>query len=69
MKTNKPHMNTMTISEKTTTSIVPNINTIVVAIDNHMAVIQMQIGRNMIDEFFWMGNMGLILLQNNLDLG
>jgi hypothetical protein len=40
MKINKPHMNTMTINEKSTTSVVPDINTIVVAIDNHMAVIQ-----------------------------
>ncbi len=50
MKTNKPHINTRALNEKTTTFVVPNINTTIVAIDNHMVVIQVQIGRNTIDD-------------------
>jgi hypothetical protein len=30
MKTDKPHMNTKVVNEKTTTFVVPNINTIIV---------------------------------------
>jgi hypothetical protein len=33
-------MNTKAINEKTTTSVVHDINTTIVAIDNHMVVIQ-----------------------------
>jgi hypothetical protein len=50
MKTNKPHINTRALNEKTTTFVVLNISTTIVAIDNHMVVIQVQIGRNTIDD-------------------
>ncbi len=40
MKTNKPHMNTKVINEKTTTFVVLDINTTLVAIDDYMAKIQ-----------------------------
>ncbi len=50
MKTNKPHMNTKVINEKTTTFVVLDINTTLVAIDDYMAKIQIQIGRNTIDD-------------------
>ncbi len=50
MKINKPHMNTKALNIKTTTFVVHDINTTIVAIDNHMVVIQIQIGRNTIDD-------------------
>jgi hypothetical protein len=40
MKINKPQMNIRVMSEKTTTSIVPNIRTTIVVTNNHMVVIQ-----------------------------
>jgi hypothetical protein len=33
-------MNTTVVNENATTLVVPNINTTIVAIDNHMAIIQ-----------------------------
>jgi hypothetical protein len=44
MKTNKPRMNTKVENEKTTTYVVLDISTTLVAIDDHMAIIQVQIG-------------------------
>ncbi len=35
-------MNTRVVNEKATTFVVPNINTAIMAIDNHMAIIQVQ---------------------------
>jgi len=71
MKTDKPHMNTRAINEKATTSVVLDINTTVVAINNHMAVIQVQIGRNtiddvLLDEGFWVN---IIIEQLRTKLG
>jgi hypothetical protein len=43
-------MNTKALNIKTTTFVVHDINTTIVAIDNHMVVIQIQIGRNTIDD-------------------
>jgi len=50
MKTDKPHLNTRAINEEATTSIVLDINTTIMAINNHMVVIQVQISRNTIDD-------------------
>ncbi len=52
MKINKLQMNTRAVNEKTTTFIVPDINTIAVATDNHMVVIQILINKNIIDDVF-----------------
>lgn len=38
------------MNEKTTSYVVPNINTTTIAIDNHMVVIQIHIGKNTIDD-------------------
>jgi hypothetical protein len=40
MKTNKPHMNIEVMNEKVTTFVVLSISIIVVAINNHVAIIQ-----------------------------
>jgi hypothetical protein len=71
MKIDKPHMNTTAINEEATTSIVLDINTTVVAINNHMVVIQVQIGRNtidgvLLDEGFWVN---IIIEQLRTKLG
>ncbi len=50
MKINKPQINIRVVNEKATTSVVPNINTTIVAIDNYTTIIQVQIGRNTIDD-------------------
>ncbi len=71
MKINKPQMNTKAINEKTTTSVVHDINTTIVAIDNHMVVIQVQIGRNTIDDVSLDGGsrVNIIIEQLNARLG
>jgi hypothetical protein len=43
-------MNTKAVNEKITTSVIPDITTTTMAIDNHMAIIQVLIGRNAIDD-------------------
>ncbi len=58
MKTNKPHINTKALNEKTTTFVVPNISTTIVAIGNHMVVFQVQIDRNTIDDVLLDGGSG-----------
>jgi hypothetical protein len=50
LNVDKPYINIRSINEKTTTSIVPDIGTTIVVIDNHMVVIQVQIGNNTIDD-------------------
>ncbi len=50
MKNDKPHINTKPVNEKTTTFVIFDINTTTMVIDNHMVVIQVQIGRNTIDD-------------------
>jgi hypothetical protein len=71
MKIDKPHMNTMAINEEAITSIVLDINTTLVAIDNHTAIIQVQIDRNTIDDVlldggFWVN---IIIEQLRTKLG
>jgi hypothetical protein len=39
-----------TTTNKQVGSLVPKVKTVVVAIDNHMAVIQVQIGKNTIED-------------------
>ncbi len=59
MKINKPQMNINVVNEKVTTSVVPNINTTIVAINNHMVVIQVQSDKNTIDDVFLDGGFGI----------
>jgi len=66
MKINKPQMNTRAVNEKATTFVVPDISTIVVAIDNHMVVIQVHIDKNIIDDVFLDGGSKLNIITKQL---
>jgi hypothetical protein len=66
MKNNKPQMNTRAVNEKATTFVVLDINTIVVAIDDHMVVIQVQIDKNIIDDVFLDGGSRLNIITKQL---
>ncbi len=46
----------------------PEVGTIVVAIDNHMAVIQVQIGKNTIDDVLLDGGFGVNIITKHLRL-
>jgi hypothetical protein len=50
LKANKPYINIRPMNEKTTSYVVPNINITTIVIYNHMDVVQVQIGINMIDD-------------------
>ncbi len=58
LKANKPYINTRPMNEKATSYVVPNINITTIFIDNHMDVIQLQIGENMIDDVLLDGGLG-----------
>ncbi len=58
MKTNKPDMNTKAVNEKAITFVVLDISTTIVAIYNHMAIIQVQIDRNTIGDVLLDGGSG-----------
>jgi hypothetical protein len=51
-------MNTKAVNEKITTSIVLNISTTTMAIDDHMVVIQIQIIEIQLMMFSWMFHLG-----------
>lgn len=55
LKVDKPQINIRTIILKATTSIILDINTITIIINNHMAIVQVQIGINTIDDAFLNG--------------
>ncbi len=59
-------MNTRAVNEKATTFVVLDINTIVVAIDDHMVVIQVQIDKNIIDDVFLDGGSRLNIITKQL---
>jgi len=59
-------MNTRAVNEKATTFVVPDISTIVVAIDNHMVVIQVHIDKNIIDDVFLDGGSKLNIITKQL---
>jgi hypothetical protein len=59
-------MNTKAMNEKITTFVVPNISTTTMAIDNHMAIIQVQIGRNTIDDVLLDGGSGVNIITKQL---
>ncbi len=71
MKVDKPQMNIKVVNEKATTSIVHDISTIEMAINNHMVVIQVQIGKNTIDDVLLDGEFGanIIIEQSRARLG
>jgi hypothetical protein len=50
LKLDKPWEPTKPTTDKTPTFVVLNISTRLVAIDNHMIVIQVQIGKNIIND-------------------
>ncbi len=59
LNVNKPQINIRLVNEKATTYVVLNIGTTTIAIKNHMVVIQVQIGKNTIDNvFFGWGDLG-----------
>jgi hypothetical protein len=51
-------MNTKAVNEKITTSIVLNISTTTMAIDDHMVVVQVQIIEIQLMMFSWMFHLG-----------
>jgi hypothetical protein len=51
-------MNTKVVNEKITTYVVPDISTTIMAIDNHMVVIQVHIVKIQLMMFSWMGDIG-----------
>jgi len=54
------------VYEKTNQFVVININTKKVTIDNHMDMIQVQIGRNMIDDVFMDGGFAVNIIIEKL---
>jgi hypothetical protein len=67
LKVYKPYINTTKLMyEKANQFIVLDINTTKVIIDNHMAMIQVQIGRNMIDDVFVDGGFGVNITTGKL---
>jgi hypothetical protein len=48
----------MSVNEKTITYVVLDINIIIVVIDNHMVIIQVQIDKKKLMMYFWMGDLG-----------
>jgi hypothetical protein len=58
LKSNKPHTYTRSMTNKTTPSLVFDINTTTITMNNYMAIIQVQIGRNIIDDVLWMEGHG-----------
>ncbi len=46
----KPQINTKSVNEKVTKFVVLDIGITTIVIDNHMVVIQVQIGKNTIDD-------------------
>jgi hypothetical protein len=48
IKSNKPHTYTRSMTNKTTPFVVLDISTTTITMNNHMAIIQIQIGRNII---------------------
>jgi hypothetical protein len=58
LKSNKPHIYTRSMTNKTTPSLVLDINTTTITMNNYMAIIQVQIGRNIIDDVLWMEGHG-----------
>jgi hypothetical protein len=71
MKINKPQMNIRAMNEKTTMYVVLDIRIIIMAINNHMVVIQVQIGINTIDDVLLDGGYGvnIIIKQLRVRLG
>ncbi len=71
LKPNKTQNLSRTTIEKQVSSIVPEVGTIVVAINNHMVVIQVQIGKNKIKDVLLDGDFGIniIIKQLRLRLG
>jgi len=54
------------VNEKTNPFVVPHISITIVIIDSHMVVIQVQIGRNMIDDLLLDGGSGLNIITKQL---
>jgi len=54
------------MNEKTTISIVLDISTTIIAINNHMALIQVHMGRNMIDDVVLDGGSGVNIITEQL---
>jgi hypothetical protein len=66
MKIDKPHMNIGVVNGKATTFVVPNISITIVAINNHMVVIQVQIVKNTIDDVLLDGGLGVNIIIEKL---
>jgi hypothetical protein len=54
------------MNEKITTYVVPYISIITIAIDNHMAIIQVQVGKNKIDDVLLDGGSGVNIIIEQL---
>ncbi len=52
----------MSVNEKTITYVVLDINIIIVVIDNHMVIIQVQIDKKIIDDVFLDGGFGVNIM-------
>ncbi len=71
MKLDKPNIVTKIVTKKTTSSIIPKVATTTVIINNHMADIQVQIGKNIVDDALLDGGsrVNIIIKQFGLKLG
>ncbi len=52
LNVNKPQINIRLVNEKATMYVIPDNGTTIVAIENHMVGIQVQIGKNTSDDVF-----------------
>ncbi len=61
------NVNKVTI-EKQVGSLIPKVRTTIVTIDNHMAIIQVQIGKNKIEDVLLNGGFGVNIIIEQLEL-
>jgi hypothetical protein len=66
LKTNKPQINTKHMNDKTTSFVIPNTRIATVAIDNHMAIIQVQTRKNIIDDMLLDGRLRIKIIIEQL---
>jgi hypothetical protein len=65
LKLDKTHNVSKTTTKKQVGSLVPEVGTTIVTIDNHMAIIQVHNGKNTIEDVCYMEVLELILSQNS----
>ncbi len=68
LKLNKTHNVNKTTTQEQVGSSIPEVGTIVIAIDTHMVVIQVQIGKNMIQDVLLDGGYRVNIITEQLRL-